>query len=186
MPAKRTTRQSTGNVSTASQQPKAGKRSATRPAAAANTVRSKKKSVPTCADPEIKASRTRLYTIHNNANSQILALTNKEGFRFSLDRNDVVFVGAVDETISVTPTQMTEALDAIGGFFFVRFLKQDGTERSMYAHIMSRCGGMIKLRDLELPMAECRSCRMDRVYSLVSNGKHYVLKRAALAKLFNH
>lgn len=141
--------------------------------------------LPSCTAPPVKASRTRLYDIRStNLDGDALDLTNREGIQFSEKKEDLVLVGAVDKTVMVTPMEMTDALDALGGFFFIRFFKNDGTERAMYAHVVERPkGGLMRLRDLEQPMATLRSCKMNRVYSLITGGKHYTLKTAALKKL---
>ncbi len=133
--------------------------------------------------PTVMASRTRLYTVRN-VDGDSVDLTNKEGIRFTEKKDDLVMVGEVESRVEVTPTQMVEKLDMLGGFFYIGFIKSDGTTRHMYAHVVDRPkGGHLNLQDLEKPMKEHRSCRMERVFSLITKGVHYVLKRPAFNAL---
>lgn len=134
-------------------------------------------------DPEVMASRTRLYKIRNTDGNSY-DLTNKEGIKFSEKKADLVIIGEVQKRIEVTTMEMVDHLDRLAGFFHLAFVKADGTTRKMYAHVVDRPkGGLLHLQDLEKPMEEHRSCRMERVFSLITKGKHYVLKRPMYNRL---
>lgn len=139
------------------------------------------------AAPDVRGARTRFYKVIRPSSDGHVDhyLENKEGLRFSASVKDIELIGGVDTEREVTHTEMIEQLDRVVGFFHVRFVKvDDGTIRSMYAHVVQRAlGGVLKLRDLELTNSELRSCHMDRVVSLITKGKQFKLGPAAFAKL---
>ena len=128
--------------------------------------------------PEAKAARMRLYkVVRRGHGGNPHFVRNAEGLDFNMPDNDTLFIGDFTSTIEITPTDMAYKLDGIGGFFHISFFKADETLREMYAHVHSReqAGGLLKLRDLERPMDELRSCRMERVVSLIHRGKRFVV-----------
>lgn len=140
-----------------------------------------------CADPVAKAARTRLYDIVlKDATSTGHSVRNREGLTFNIPKEDCVTIGEVDPgaTTEFTKPEMEDFMDRAHGYLFVKFVKDNGDIRSMYAHVNGRAiGGHMRLVDLEQNATETRSCRMERVFYVVCNGKKYVLKEAAFTKL---
>lgn len=129
--------------------------------------------------PVVKAARTRLYDVIQKGR-----VKNKEGHVFDIDSKDVVYIGEYSKTEDVTPTELTLLISRLRGFFFIRFIKQNGEMRDMYAHINGpMVGSTVYLRDLDNVSTTMRSCDVHRVVCVVANDTMYVVKSSALGKL---
>lgn len=136
--------------------------------------------------PTPKAGRWRLYNIEDDNADGSAKVKNKEGYSFSIPKEDHIKIGIVSEgPLLLTPTQMIETLENLNGFFHIRFFKEDGELREMYAHCNGRPrGNILRLVDLEKNATDIRQCHMDKVVSVVtSRGEHKVLQTAAFNAL---
>lgn len=140
----------------------------------------KRKDAPAAA-PAIqrKAVRTRLYDVVGETSTH-LQLENKEKFKFTHRKaaGDLVIIGDYTSTKKVCRTEAVKILTDCHTFFEIRFMKQDGSERHMYAHVRAVLPMCFSLKDLELNDNEVRQCRFDRIKEFIVKGVKYTVRQS--------
>lgn len=59
-------------------------------------------------------------------------------------------LGEINETKEITPSEMTERLDKLTGFFHIPFVKENGDAHNMYCHVRKRMtGSTLEMQDLQ-------------------------------------
>jgi len=126
-------------------------------------------------------ARTRIYKIVRLGGSHH-RVVNAENHEFSVPAKDAIKIGeATTPPVEVTRSEMCSILRDVRGFFFLTFVKRDGSLRDMYAHVDGApVGDAFPLVDLELDATAIRQCRMSSVVKIIkSTGELVVLKKSA-------
>lgn len=133
--------------------------------------------------PQVMYARTRLYkptSVPETATH--LHLENADGFSFAhaKDKHDMMPVGKYDkDNVERIPrTVAIEILEKCHQFIWIKFIKADGSERKMYAHIVEAGKMLLELKDLQLgaPDKERRRCRYDRIVCFIAYNTLYIVK----------
>ena len=135
--------------------------------------------------PSEKAARFRLYDIiSSDDSSDKIKLKNHENISFTCDKSDIIRIGKFDTTINLTTMEsITNKVNEIDGFFWLRFRKVDGSIRSMYCMKMKdKISGNLNLRDLSCPNTEIRSCIMSNIIDFIWNNTHYCVSKRILKR----